>query len=323
MNEQNNRTQTTPGTQQKDPVEEVKQKVGQTAQQAQEQAGAVATEAKAKAADLAGEAKEQVGAVLDDAKEQAAKVVNQQKEGASERMHGVADALRQSGRQFEDRQESTFAGYINTAADQVEEFAGYLESRDLGDMWQGARNLAQRQPELFVAGSLAAGFILGRFLKSTQNRTPSASQNSSVEYRRYMAERTGGANRAVGAGWSGGEQPRYTNPQRAGYNNPLEDGGKSIRETYGGVGGPSYPQTPGETVRGVQNDPLQDDPMYHKGADAFNGERATKNPGGAATAKGAGPDWEVGKESNALDPEHSNDPQNIEESAQQKGEKKW
>jgi hypothetical protein len=37
----------------------------------------------------------------------------------------------------------------------------------MSELWKDAQQLARRQPELFVAGALAAGFLAGRFFKSS------------------------------------------------------------------------------------------------------------------------------------------------------------
>lgn len=277
-------------------AEEIKQKTSHSIDQAKQQTGEMAAEAKSKVEEMAGEVKHQVGDAIDDAKRQAADVANERKEGVSNRLHVVASALRDSGQQFEKHQESTFAEYVNTAADQVDQFAGYLETRDVGQIWQGAREMARRQPELFIVGSLAAGFFLGRFLKSTESRSP---QDTDDRYGRYRNDDRPdyGNRRAYDDGEGTG---RYREGERR------EDGGLYLGESaglenagtsYGGATGRDYPK--GTTgAAGSSEVETPHDTMRTKGADAFNGERSTKDPSASETVRGVGRDGSIGKERN-------------------------
>ena len=326
MYEQNNKTQSTVADKQstldngtRETAEEIKQKTTQTIDQVKQQTGEVAAEVKSKVGEMAGEVKHQVGAAFDDAKRQATDVANERKEGVSDRLHVVASALRDSGQQFEKHQESTFAEYVNTAADQVDQFAGYLETRDVGQIWQGASEMARRQPELFIVGSLAAGFFLGRFLKSSQSRSPQDTADRSGSYR---SEDRPGYDR------SGNNRPDYGNRQAYddrqgsgmyGQGERRENGGMYVGKSagptntgtnYGGVAGRDYSKvTTG--AAGSSKVETPHDAMRGMGADDFNGERATKDRFASETVPGLAPDWR----SELTDPQRT-DPSN-------KGEKPW
>ena len=88
-----------------------------------------------------------------------------------------ADALRQTGGTLQERQEDAVADYANVAADQLEKFSGYLRQQDLGNILQEIQGFARRQPEVFVAGTLAAGFRLGRLFKSSSGRSNQSQWN--------------------------------------------------------------------------------------------------------------------------------------------------
>lgn len=56
---------------------------------------------------------------------------------------------------------------LNQAAHHVESFADTIKGQSLSDLTHGAAELARRNPSLFLAGTIAAGFALSRFLRSS------------------------------------------------------------------------------------------------------------------------------------------------------------
>jgi phage repressor protein C with HTH and peptisase S24 domain len=79
---------------------------------------------------------------------------------ASDAIDATADALADSGHE-------TLSQFAASISDRVRTFSNYLENRQLEDLVDDARGLAQRNPALFVAGGVALGFTLSRFLKAT------------------------------------------------------------------------------------------------------------------------------------------------------------
>src|SRR5690606_32391534 len=109
----------------------------------------------------------------------------------------------------------------DAAADQVERFAHYIESRDLNQLFSEVKGLAQRQPEIFVAGALAAGFLVGRFFKATSSPM-SEEYGYSGEYRGYGPQGT-----VYSSGYGYGEARgygRYETSQGYGYREDEEYG---------------------------------------------------------------------------------------------------
>jgi hypothetical protein len=144
--------------------EQGKQKAAEVAEEAKHKAGEVVEQAKHKAAELTTEAKTRAADEFDTRKSQ-----------AISRLDGVASALRQTSRELENQEDTTIAQYTDAAADQVERFSHYLDQRDFGQLVNEVKQLAHRQPEMFVAGALAAGFLVGRFFKSS--RTPARDES--------------------------------------------------------------------------------------------------------------------------------------------------
>jgi hypothetical protein len=57
-----------------------------------------------------------------------------------------------------------------------------LREREIGSLIDDAKQLAHRQPELFVVGALAAGFVLGRFFKSTSRSSRDYRYSDNYQY---------------------------------------------------------------------------------------------------------------------------------------------
>jgi hypothetical protein len=79
---------------------------------------------------------------------------------ASDAIDATADALADSGHE-------TLSQVAASISDRVRTFSTYLENRQLEELIGDARRLAQRNPALFVAGGVALGFTLSRFLKAS------------------------------------------------------------------------------------------------------------------------------------------------------------
>jgi hypothetical protein len=75
-----------------------------------------------------------------------------------EAVHGAADQL---GRELPQA-----AGFIHSAADTLQSAASSIRERPIEDLVAGFRDFARRQPAAALAGSVLAGFMLARFLKS-------------------------------------------------------------------------------------------------------------------------------------------------------------
>jgi hypothetical protein len=62
------------------------------------------------------------------------------------------------------------AELMDRAAEQVDRASDYLYENEVKDLVRDLEGFARRRPALFVGGSLAAGFLLARFLKSSGER---------------------------------------------------------------------------------------------------------------------------------------------------------
>jgi len=131
---------------------------------------------------IAGEAKQMIGESVDEAKGQVKSTLSDQKVKAAENLEQVAGVLRRTSQELSSGENQTFAQYAEAAAEQVERFSGYLKNHEVGELASDLRDVARRQPEMFVAGALAAGFLIGRFLKSSGSQATGSSYNQGGAY---------------------------------------------------------------------------------------------------------------------------------------------
>jgi hypothetical protein len=110
---------------------------------------------------IADEAKQMLGESVDEAKGQVKSTLSDQKVKAAENLDQVAGVLRRTSQELSSGENQTIAQYAEAAAEQVERFSGYLKNHEVGELVNDLRDVARRQPEMFVAGALAAGFLIG------------------------------------------------------------------------------------------------------------------------------------------------------------------
>jgi len=124
--------------------------------------GAVAEQAR----DLKDQAADQLGA-------EAASV----KEEAAAGLTAFSDALRTASSELSGKQLGFAGDMVQQAADGLGSFARAIEGRSPGEMLDGLRSFGRQNPVGFIAGSVLAGFALGRLaavLPGGAGSTPSA-----------------------------------------------------------------------------------------------------------------------------------------------------
>ena len=148
-------------------------KVKETVQQT---AGSVTEQAKRQLGQATDTTREELSHVTDQVRQQADSMISEQKSMAADRLGTLASTLRQTSRQLQDQQEGQMGRYAEIVADQVDMAADFLRTRNTGDLVGEVQRLARRSPEAFVAGSLAVGFLIGRFIKGPSRSAMNARQ---------------------------------------------------------------------------------------------------------------------------------------------------
>ncbi len=100
-----------------------------------------------------------------------------QKQRGVEAIRSLARAIDSAAEELEP-QSPTIARTVHEAARGVEDLSDNLANRNVNELIDSAARLARAQPALFLGGSVAAGFALARFLKSSARQQPAAGFDS-------------------------------------------------------------------------------------------------------------------------------------------------
>jgi len=120
---------------------------------------------------------------------------------AGDVLESVAQAIRTTGQQLRQEQPQV-AGFADTAASQVERFAGRIRTSSPGDMVADAEQFARRQPAVFLGGALLLGAVAARFLKAS----PEAGSGMRSGYRCSTDYAFGGSERGREMGYGTGTE---------------------------------------------------------------------------------------------------------------------
>lgn len=122
--------------------------------------------------------KQQTQQAVGQATQQAKSALASQKGQTAHGLTDVADALRQTGQQLQQKNQpmDSMAGQvIARAATGVDDVAGYLQSRDLSQIMGDVESFARRNSTLFLGGAFVIGLAAARFLKSSPPSSPTGS----------------------------------------------------------------------------------------------------------------------------------------------------
>lgn len=155
-----------------------------------EKSGSMFEDVTHQAKEVAGNAfdqgKKMVNETVDHTLDRTDAALREQKQKAANKLDNVASAMRSSGRELRKGEQETFAQYADSAAEYVEDFSNFLRTRHPMDLWNDVQSFAYRKPEVFVLGTLAAGFLLGRFLHKSEPRGEKISHAGQVTPDRYQ-----------------------------------------------------------------------------------------------------------------------------------------
>lgn len=123
------------------------------------------------AADLVGDAQ---SAVKDTATSMSSSLMNQAAARGERLQHDTAnglkafaDAVRDASDKLADRQPGMVTDLIRQAAGGIESFADTLHQKSASDMLEEVRDFGRRHPTAFIAGTVLAGFAIGRFVSTS------------------------------------------------------------------------------------------------------------------------------------------------------------
>lgn len=124
----------------------------------------------AREGDLPTRVQEQASETADRARQKARENLADQKERATSQIDSVTSALHATSSNLRDEHQDSIAGFVDSAADQLERVSSYVRSRSVGELMDDIQDAARREPALFIGGAAMLGIVGARFLKSSQRR---------------------------------------------------------------------------------------------------------------------------------------------------------
>jgi len=175
-------------------------------------------------------------------KEQGRSMFERKKATAAAQVDSVAQAIRSTAGQLQTEDQSPLGRYIGMAAEQLESFGHRLREKDLDTLFKDAGDLARRSPGAFFAGSVVAGFLFSRFLKSSaQHRDEESDREYDPAYSLFQDEDLDSGSLTGRTMYSGAERGSVTGSaldDTAGNDNVDMQGGKASasESTATGIG---------------------------------------------------------------------------------------
>jgi hypothetical protein len=123
------------------------------------------------ATNLAEDLRETAGGLAHEMSAAAESLLDEQKARMADMAHGFANALRRSADAFaEEGGGAVVARYADQVAEQVDHLSDAVRHQHWRDLLASVEDTARRRPELFFAGAIAAGFLVGRMLTGAAPR---------------------------------------------------------------------------------------------------------------------------------------------------------
>jgi hypothetical protein len=108
--------------------------------------------------------------VVNRVKEGATAQLTTQKDRGTDALSSVAQAVRSSTQKLREENHGAIAGYVERAADQIEDWSRRLRDKDVDDLLTDVHRLARRQPAVFIGSAFVLGLVGARFLKSSRQQ---------------------------------------------------------------------------------------------------------------------------------------------------------
>jgi hypothetical protein len=123
--------------------------------------------------------KEDVSQALDSGRHQAETQYGQYRDTAAEQIEALAQGAKSFAGELEDKDTLGMSGYLSDIAESMTSMAGNLRGKSAEAFLHDGAKLARDNPGLFIAGSIALGFGLSRFLKA--GTSPAATVSTAHE----------------------------------------------------------------------------------------------------------------------------------------------
>jgi hypothetical protein len=137
--------------------------------------------------------------VADRIKEDGKQRIESTKRSAADQIEQVANVISRAGSELGDGQ-PRLANYANQAADRVNALASRLRTASIEDLLEDTRDLARRNPGLFILGGVALGIVVSRFLKASASNVSDEGWEYGTET--YAGDLSSGSDYAAGSDYA-------------------------------------------------------------------------------------------------------------------------
>ena len=121
--------------------------------------------------------KDDVTEALGGARQQADAQFGQYRDTAADQIEALAQGAKSFVSELEDKDTLGMSDYLTDMAESMTGLAGNLRGKSAEQLLHDAADLARSNPGLFIAGSIALGFGLSRFLKAGSSAAVTVSSN--------------------------------------------------------------------------------------------------------------------------------------------------
>jgi len=146
-------------------IEEAKAGAEALTKEAQDRASAY----RAKAASQSSEWIDEAKVLSDQAKEKAFILAGEGKAKASEAIHSLGQVVEDNAAVIDEKVGPKYGDYARSAAKGMKGAAEKIDSKDLGELGEDAKEFVRKSPGVAVAMAAAAGFLLSRIFRRSGN----------------------------------------------------------------------------------------------------------------------------------------------------------
>lgn len=146
-------------------LEEAKAGAQALGKEAQERAEAYRDKAVGQSSEWIDDAKE----FGNQARDKAYTIANEGKARASEAVFGLGKLVADNAGTLDDKVGAKYGDYARTAARSIQDAAEKLDSKELVELGEDAKEFVRKSPGVAVAMAAAAGFVLARMFKKTDS----------------------------------------------------------------------------------------------------------------------------------------------------------
>ncbi|WP_449432474.1 hypothetical protein [Pseudomonas putida] len=117
---------------------------------------------------------DEAGAMLDEAKSKGTEQYTQYRDVAAEELDSLQEGVRSAASALEGKDSLGLSQYLAQAAECLGNFAGEVRQLSAEELLHKGSRLARDNPGMFLAGSVAIGFGLSRFLGASARHAPAS-----------------------------------------------------------------------------------------------------------------------------------------------------